>query len=94
MTEDRMKKLMFAVVGVAAAVAEAEIVTENIDGGQALVVSGTAFTPEELAALNDNAVQELWKTGGATLAADGISGFAGVIRVKSGIYKFADCVCR
>ena len=82
-----MKKLMFAVVGVAAAVAEAEIVTEDIDGGQALVVSGTAFTPEELAALNDNAVQELWKIGGATLAADGISGFAGVIRVKGGIYR-------
>ena len=82
-----MKKLMLVSVGLAAAAAGAALVTEDVDGGQALVVSGTAFSADERTALNDNAVKELWKTGPSTLAADDISGFTGVIRVKGGIYR-------
>lgn len=69
----------------------AGIVTEDIaGGGQALVVSGTSFTDEEASALNENTVQELWKTGSSTLVATGIGSFTGAIRVKEGVYKITE----
>lgn len=70
--------------------AQGEIVTQDIEGGTALIVSGTAFTGEETTALNDNTVQELWKTGSTTLNATGIGSFTGAIRVKEGVYKVAE----
>ncbi len=64
------------------------ITTEPLDGGgTALIVDAAAFDSDEVAALNGNTVQELWKTGSSTLAATGIGSFTGIIRVKGGIYK-------
>ena len=82
-----MKMRTFAVVWAMASVATAEIVTEDIEGGLALVVTGSAFTDDEQKALNSNTVQELWKTGSSTLVAGDISAFTGVIRVKGGTYE-------
>ena len=46
----------------------AALVTQPLEGGgSALVVSGAAFEPEEAAALNNNEVEEPWKTGTGTL---------------------------
>ncbi len=68
----------------------AALVTQPLDGGgTALVVSGTAFEPEEVAALNNNEAEELWKTGSATLVSSGIGSFTGIIRVKGGILQVA-----
>jgi len=68
----------------------AALVTQPLaGGGTALVVSGTAFEPEEVAALNNNEVEELWKTGAGTLVSSGIGSFTGIIRVKGGILQVA-----
>ena len=40
-------------------------------------------------ALNNNEVEELWKTGSATLVSSGIGSFTGIIRVKGGILQVA-----
>lgn len=82
-----MKKAIFAIciIGMSAALA---ITTEPIDGGgTALIVDAAALGADEVAALNGNTVQELWKTGTSTLEVSGIGSFTGVIRVKGGIYK-------
>ena len=75
-------------VAVCAAV-QADITTQPISGGTALIVTGTAYTGDELSALNNNTVTELWKTGNATLVSEGIASFAGIIRVKGGIFQVA-----
>ena len=68
----------------------AALVTQPLaGGGTALLVSGTAFEPEEVAALNNNEVEELWKTGPSTLVSSGIGSFTGIIRVKGGILQVA-----
>ena len=68
----------------------AALVTQPLEGGgSALVVSGAAFEPEEAAALNNNEVEELWKTGAGTLVSSGIGSFTGIIRVKGGILQVA-----
>ncbi len=68
----------------------AVLVTQPLEGGgSALVVSGAAFEPEEAAALNNNEVEELWKTGTGTLVSSGIGSFTGIIRVKGGIVQVA-----
>ena len=68
----------------------AALVTQPLaGGGTALLVSGMAFEPEEVAALNNNVVEELWKTGTGTLVSSGIGSFTGIIRVKGGILQVA-----
>ncbi len=68
----------------------AAIVTQPLaGGGTALLVSGAAFEPEEAAALNNNEVEELWKTGTGTLVSSGIGSFTGIIRVKGGVMQVA-----
>ena len=85
-----MKKILIAVAATFCAAAYASITTQPIDGGgTALVVTGTAYTQEEVDALNNNDVTELWKTGSATLVSEGIGSFTGIIRVKGGIMQVA-----
>ena len=76
------------VAAVLLAVAARAITTEPIEGGgTALVVDAAALASDEADALNNNTVQELWKTGTSTLEATGIGSFTGIIRVKGGVYK-------
>jgi len=79
----------------AGACACSALTTETLPGGgSALVVSGTEFASDEIAALNGNTVKELWKTGDATLLASGIGSFTGDIRVKAGVYKITEATGR
>ena len=83
-------KVASAVAVCAYACACGAIVTEPLaGGGTALIVNGTAYTPDEKTALNGNTVSELWKTGTATLVSEGIGSFTGVIRVKGGVFQVA-----
>lgn len=79
-------KRLFVVLSALACVGSlaAEIVTEDIEGGKALVVTGSAYTSDEAAALNANSVIELWVQGNASLTSKGIASYNGIIRVKSG----------
>ena len=83
-----MKKIGSFFVLAALAYSACALTTEPLaGGGTALVVDAAAFASDEVTALNNNTVQELWKTGSSTLAATGIGSFTGVVRVKGGIYK-------
>ena len=85
-----MRRLITSLLAAAVCAAvQAALNTQTIDGGTALIVTGTAYTQEETDALNNNTVTELWKTGNATLVSSGIASFTGIIRVKGGIMQVA-----
>ena len=86
-----MRRLITSLLAAAVcAAAQADITTQALDGGgTALIVTGTAYTQDEAAALNNNTVTELWKTGNATLVSSGIASFTGIIRIKGGIFQVA-----
>ena len=85
-----LKTLSAGLVAVCAVLSASAAETQPIEGGgTALITSGTSLTSDEKTMLNNNQVTELWKTGDTTLASEGISSFAGIIRVKGGILSVA-----
>lgn len=85
-----LKILSVGLVAACAVLSASAAETQPIEGGgTALITSGTSLTSDEKTMLNNNQVTELWKTGDTTLASEGISSFAGIIRVKGGILSVA-----